>query len=176
MVLFMMELHQRRLMFGEVVVDLVARTIQDRSGVELPLRAQSFAVLEYLVRHANRVVARDELIRAVWADQAVTDDSLVQCIHEIRRALNDPTKSLLRTIPKRGYRLLLPERQLRLGIDWRLPVAALLGVGLGLLGCMSWCQLRASFTEGMSMAEGTPRQVEASRPAVSAAVLPSTGW
>lgn len=43
-------------------------------------------------------------MRAVWPDTHVTDDSLVQCISEIRRALGkDGTR--LRTVPKQGYRL-----------------------------------------------------------------------
>ena len=47
-------------------------------------------------------------MRAVWPGIAVTDDSLVQCIHEIRRAFQDDTHTLLKTKPKRGYRLVLP--------------------------------------------------------------------
>ena len=44
-------------------------------------------------------------MQAVWPGVAVTDDSLVQCVHEIRRALRDDRHALLKTAPKRGYRL-----------------------------------------------------------------------
>ncbi len=40
---------------------------------------------------------------------AVTDDSLVQCVHGIREALGDNDRSLLQTVSRRGYRLNLPE-------------------------------------------------------------------
>jgi hypothetical protein len=55
-------------------------------GEALALRPQSFATLRFLVGHANRLVSKDELMQAIWQGTAVTDDSLVQCIHEIRRA------------------------------------------------------------------------------------------
>lgn len=41
----------------------------------------------------------------VWSDTHVTDDSLVQCISEIRKALGSEASALLRTVPKQGYRL-----------------------------------------------------------------------
>lgn len=38
-------------------------------------------------------------------DFVVTEDSIVQCIREIRSALGEPGQRLLRTVPRRGYRL-----------------------------------------------------------------------
>ncbi|MEO7672888.1 MAG: tetratricopeptide repeat protein, partial [Pyrinomonadaceae bacterium] len=40
---------------------------------------------------------------AVWRETAVTDDSLVQCLKDIRRALNDDTQQIIKTVPRRGY-------------------------------------------------------------------------
>ena len=48
-------------------------------------------------------------MQSVWAGTAVTDDSLVQCIHEIRRALKDDGHAILKTKSRRGYMLVLPE-------------------------------------------------------------------
>ena len=76
------------LAFGRFVLDL-ARGALLRDGTEVRLRAKSLDVLAYLVRHAGRLIAKQELIEAVWPDVAVTDDSLVQCLVEIRRALGD---------------------------------------------------------------------------------------
>ena len=45
---------------------------------------------------------------AVWPGIAVTDDSLVQCIGEVRRAIGDEAHAVVRTVPRRGYRLALP--------------------------------------------------------------------
>jgi hypothetical protein len=42
-------------------------------------------------------------MQAVWPDSFVTDDSLVQCALELRRALDDRERQLLKTVPRRGY-------------------------------------------------------------------------
>ena len=51
----------------------------------------------------NRLVAKDELIKALWTDSFVTDDSLVQCLVELRRALGDEGQACIKTVPRRGY-------------------------------------------------------------------------
>ena len=70
-------------------------------GVERKLRPKSMALLRFLVENAGRLVNRDEIMQAVWPDVIVTDDSIAQCVKEIRRAIGDET--MLRTLPKRGY-------------------------------------------------------------------------
>jgi len=76
-----------------------------RGNETLRLRPQTYHVLEYLLRHANRVVTKEELFDKVWAGVVVTDDSLVQCVKEIRHALGDDGQRLIRTVPRRGYML-----------------------------------------------------------------------
>jgi DNA-binding winged helix-turn-helix (wHTH) protein len=66
------------------------------------LRQRTFEVLTYLVRNSGRLVSKQELFAAVWRDVAVTDDSLVQCLVEIRRALGSD-QDRIRTI--RGRRI-----------------------------------------------------------------------
>lgn len=73
------------------------------SGQEIVLRAQSAQVLRALVARLGTLCTRDDLIAEVWRDVAVTDDSLTQCILDIRRAIGDADRSVLRTVPKRGY-------------------------------------------------------------------------
>jgi TolB-like protein len=48
-------------------------------------------------------VTKDELMSAVWPEVIVTEDSLTQCVHEVRRALGPEGGVLLRTVPRRGY-------------------------------------------------------------------------
>ncbi len=98
----------RVLVINGVTVDFGTELLCDRSGNSIPLRTGSFAVLSYLAGHANRLVTKSELMSAIWPNVAVTDDSLVQCIHEIRCALNDEGHTFLVTVVKRGYRLVLP--------------------------------------------------------------------
>lgn len=88
--------------FGQILVDL-SRGRLFRASSEIQLRPKTFDVLAYLVRHAGRVVPKDELIDAVWPRVVVTEDSLTQCIHEIRRALGPEDGILLRTVARRGY-------------------------------------------------------------------------
>jgi DNA-binding winged helix-turn-helix (wHTH) protein len=91
---------------GSMVFDLAARELRDRQGNPVELRSQSAEVLAHLARHPGKVVAKEDLIAAVWPDTFVTDDSLVQCIGDIRRALGDEGRSMILTHPRKGYRLL----------------------------------------------------------------------
>lgn len=72
-------------------------------GDSVTLRPKSFDVLKFLLENAGRVVSRDDLFEAVWPDRVVTDDSLTQCLIEIRKALGDEKRTLIKTIPRRGY-------------------------------------------------------------------------
>lgn len=74
-------------------------------GTVMALRPKSFALLVYLARHPGRLLTKDELIEAIWPDVAVTDDSLVQCVSELRAALADGDQRLIKTVPRRGYLL-----------------------------------------------------------------------
>ena len=66
------------------------------------LRPRTYEVLLYLVRNAGRLISKQELMDVVWKDVAVTDDSLVQCLMEIRRALGD-AEHAIETVRGRGY-------------------------------------------------------------------------
>ena len=71
---------------------------------EIALRPKTFSVLCYLVKNCHRLVSKDELFAAVWPNVAVTDDTLVQSISELRQAIGDEGARLIRTVPRRGYR------------------------------------------------------------------------
>lgn len=68
------------------------------------LRPQTAAVLAHLLLHPCRVVGKDELLAAVWPGVVVTENSLAQCIAEIRRELGATNQAAVQTIPRRGYR------------------------------------------------------------------------
>lgn len=69
------------------------------------LRRQTAEVFRYLAGNHKRVVTRRELEDKIWSDTVVTDDSLSKCISEIRQAIGDDTRTVLKTFPKRGYQL-----------------------------------------------------------------------
>lgn len=97
-----MDARQKTYCFGEFKLD-EARGSLYRSDTEIKLRLKVFEALKYLVANAGRLVGKDELAKAVWPDSFVTDDSIVQCAAEIRRALGDTEQLILRTISRRGY-------------------------------------------------------------------------
>ena len=70
---------------------------------QLQLRPKSFDLLLYLAQHPGRVASKDELIEAIWPNVIVTDNSLVQCISDIRVALDDDSQTILKTVARRGY-------------------------------------------------------------------------
>ncbi len=98
---------QQAFYFEDYSLDL-DRCLLLRDGMELPLRRQSFEVLRYLVERSGHLVTKNELMGAVWADRAVTDDSITQCLMEIRAALGDKSHSIVKTLPRRGYLFDLP--------------------------------------------------------------------
>jgi DNA-binding winged helix-turn-helix (wHTH) protein len=66
------------------------------------LRPRTAAVLACLIAAPGRVVARKELFDTVWHDTIVGDESLAQCIKEIRQALG-ARAGWIRTVPRIGY-------------------------------------------------------------------------
>jgi TolB-like protein/DNA-binding winged helix-turn-helix (wHTH) protein/Tfp pilus assembly protein PilF len=90
--------------FDRFVLDLGRGTLLAGS-TERTLRPKSFALLRHLVENAGRIVDRDEIMQAVWPAVYVTEDSIAQCVKEVRRALEDDRQRLLRTLPRRGYLL-----------------------------------------------------------------------
>jgi TolB-like protein len=88
--------------FPGYCVDPTRGLLRD-DGVDVPLRAKSLDLLLILLRNAGRVVSKEELLEKVWNGLAVSEDSLTQCIHDIRRALADTEQKLIRTVPRRGY-------------------------------------------------------------------------
>lgn len=90
------------LRFAGFEVDLARGELRVR-GAAAPLRPKTFALLAHLASRPGRLLTKDQLIEAVWPDVTVTDDSLVQCISELRAAFGDDGHRLIKTVPRRGY-------------------------------------------------------------------------
>ncbi|WP_298612827.1 tetratricopeptide repeat protein [uncultured Thiothrix sp.] len=99
-----------QLQIGHYFYDLNQQQLSDSNHQPCILRNQSLQVLHYLASHANQLVSKDELFTKVWKGSCVTDDSLVQCIAEIRQSLQDKQHQLLKTVPRRGYILIAAEK------------------------------------------------------------------
>jgi len=96
------QVEERRLTFAGFTLDLASGSLSSASG-EARLRPKSALVLSYMIRNGGRAIGKAELLDAVWPDVTVTEDSLTQCIHEIREGLGSAGQELLRTLPRRGY-------------------------------------------------------------------------
>jgi adenylate cyclase len=91
-----------RYTFEGCILDCGRGTLTAETG-EIALRPKSLEVLRFLIENAGRLVSRDDLLSAVWPGVTVTEESLTQCVSEVRYALGEPGQRIIKTVPKRGY-------------------------------------------------------------------------
>jgi DNA-binding winged helix-turn-helix (wHTH) protein len=85
--------------------------LADRGREErILLTPKAFALLEYLVERAGRLVTHDELLEAVWPGAVVEPQAVKKHILAVRSALGDQPKNplFIETVTKRGYRFIAP--------------------------------------------------------------------
>jgi DNA-binding winged helix-turn-helix (wHTH) protein len=75
---------------------------------EVTLRPKSFEVLRYLVENPDRLVTKEELLKAIWPNVVVTEEALTHCMREVRQALGDSKQTIIATVPRYGYRFAAP--------------------------------------------------------------------
>lgn len=100
---------ERDLHFGSYRLDRTNEQVWNGRQV-VKLTGKAFAVLSYLVTHAGRLVAKNEIFHAVWGTVVVSDSALAVCIREIRKALGDDARTprFIETVHRRGYRFVAP--------------------------------------------------------------------
>jgi len=81
-----------------------------RNGRSVTVEPLAMAVLVYLARNSNQVIAVEDLTKILWPKRAVGDDAVYQRIHRLRSVLEDDAQhaKFIETIPKKGYRLIAP--------------------------------------------------------------------
>ena len=74
-------------------------------GTPLTLTSKAFDTLVVLITHRDRVVTKDELLRAVWPDVDVEEGNLTQQIFLLRKALGENAQQprYIVTVPGHGY-------------------------------------------------------------------------
>jgi DNA-binding winged helix-turn-helix (wHTH) protein len=97
------------LAFGPFTFD-PANGLLRRADSEIPLPPRVLGVLAYLVARPGQVVARQDLIDAIWKDAFVTDTSLAEAVSSLRQALGDDPQQpvYIQTLHRRGYRFVAP--------------------------------------------------------------------
>jgi DNA-binding winged helix-turn-helix (wHTH) protein len=77
-----------------------------KAGEVLPVEPKAFRVLLFLLHNPQKLITKEELLDAVWADAAVTESSLTRSIAKLRRALGDDFQEprYIATVATVGYR------------------------------------------------------------------------
>jgi DNA-binding winged helix-turn-helix (wHTH) protein/tetratricopeptide (TPR) repeat protein len=91
--------------FGEFVLDVSERRLSRNSNL-VPMAPKAYDLLVVLVRHAGRLVTKQELLDAVWPDAFVEEGVLAVHMSSLRKALNDRDgdRRHIETVPRAGYR------------------------------------------------------------------------
>jgi two-component system OmpR family response regulator len=91
---------------GDLRLDPTTRTVT-RGGRPIELTAKAFAVLEYLMRNAGKVVSRAELLEHVWDFAFDGSSNIVDAyVSRLREVVDRPfASSMIETVRGAGYRL-----------------------------------------------------------------------
>ena len=95
------------LTFGDYTLDLVSGQLR-RGGTAVAMTPKSFAVLHYLASRPAHLVAKQELLDAIWPGVFVGEAVLKTTIRDVRRALGDDSRTprYIETAHRRGYRFI----------------------------------------------------------------------
>jgi two-component system OmpR family response regulator len=91
-----------RLVVGDLELDLLDRTVR-RGGEAIELQPREFALLEYLMRNAGRVVTKTMILERVWDYSFDPQTNVVDVLVHRVRAKVDPDKQRIHTIRGVGY-------------------------------------------------------------------------
>ena len=91
------------LRFAGFEIALDRGDLRNQNGETIRLRPKTFALLCLFATNANRLLSKQELTSAIWPNVHIGDDSLFQCIREIRTALGDSDRQLIKSVSGRGY-------------------------------------------------------------------------
>jgi adenylate cyclase len=184
-------------MLGDWRIDPLTNTFKNK-GLVQHVEPKVMDVLLCLAREAGQVVKRDTLLEMVWGDVVVTDEVLTRCISELRAALGDTARErvYIRTVPKRGYSLLIepaalsddnghavPEAQPMSAFDSSIaatpdqkaakgfsPVSLVMTLVVLSIGLLGWWLQSGGASRDISAARPDPKKEQ--QPVATIAVLP----
>jgi DNA-binding winged helix-turn-helix (wHTH) protein/tetratricopeptide (TPR) repeat protein len=105
-------------LFDNFILDTTQRELR-RDGSTIPLQPQVFDLLEYLIRHRDRVVTKDDLISAIWSGRIVSESALTTRINAARTGIGDSggAQRLIKTLPRKGVRFIGTVREAAKGVE-----------------------------------------------------------
>jgi DNA-binding winged helix-turn-helix (wHTH) protein/tetratricopeptide (TPR) repeat protein len=89
--------------FAGFELDLQRAELRGSDRQAIKLRPKTFDMLRLFVANAGRVLSKQELMEGIWPNIHVGEDSLFQCIREIRTALGDDRREMIKLVSGRGY-------------------------------------------------------------------------
>ena len=91
------------LRFSGFELDSERAELRRSDGQTIKLRPKTLEILRLLAGNAGHVLSKQQLMEAAWPNVHVGEDSLFQCIREIRTALGDDKRKMVRLVSGRGY-------------------------------------------------------------------------
>jgi len=100
--------------FGNFRVSAAKRLLLKGEGETIPLMPKAFDTLLYLVEHHGKLIEKDELMAAIWADTIVEENNLTQNISILRRVLGEKhgDNRFIATVPGHGYKFVAEVRKI----------------------------------------------------------------
>ncbi len=93
---------------NDLTLDTINYTVT-RAGIPIRLSGKEFALLEYLLRHASKILTKDHIIAHVWNyDADILPNTVEVYIRNLRRKIDIPFKGkspLINTVRGFGYKL-----------------------------------------------------------------------
>jgi DNA-binding winged helix-turn-helix (wHTH) protein len=101
-------------LFENYVLDSDRRELHC-GGAPVPVEPQVFDLLEYLLRHREHVVSKDDLLSAIWGGRIVSESALNTRMNAARHAIGDSGEEqrLIRTVLRKGFRFVGAVREER---------------------------------------------------------------
>ena len=130
-----------------------------RQGERLvAVEPQVFDLIEFLIRHRDRVVSRDDLIASVWGGRIVSESTLATRINAARKAIGDDgaAQRLIKTITRKGIRFVGGVRELPDSPQCAVPI------GGGLSQSISFCRTSDNVAIAMATVGNGPPLVKTS--------------
>ena len=92
--------------FGQFILD--SNSVLSRDGDTIHVPPKELQLLKILLRHRGRVVSLESIEKEIWPRQQVSYASIARCVYELRKILGDQDRTIVVSVPKRGYRFGLP--------------------------------------------------------------------
>jgi DNA-binding winged helix-turn-helix (wHTH) protein/tetratricopeptide (TPR) repeat protein len=89
--------------FAGFELDQQRAALRGPDSALIKLRPKTFDLLTLFAANPGRILSKPELMEAIWPNVHVGDDSLFQCIRELRAALSDDQRQIIKLVSGRGY-------------------------------------------------------------------------